>query len=87
MNTTNGHDPALVEKINEAWDENQVWWEFTLIVGAMMHRDGSQILDSLGKEIAEYADDEEMVAELGPEYLQHIADDLDLKQIIDFIGI
>lgn len=86
MNTTNGHDPDLVKRINEAWDMHQCWWEFTLIVGALMHRDGSQILDCLDKEVATYADDEKMVAELGPEYLQHIADDQDLKQILDFIG-
>lgn len=86
MNTTNGHDPDLVKRINEAWDMHQCWWEFTLIVGALMHRDGSQILDCLDKEVATYADDEKMVAELGPEYLQHIADNQDLKQILDFIG-
>ena len=86
MNTTNGHDPDLVARINAAWDTHQTWWEFTLIVGALMHRDGSQILEMLGKEIAEYADDEKMVAELGPDYLQTIADDQDLKQILDFIG-
>ncbi len=86
MNTTNGHNPDLVKRINEAWDSHQSWWEFTLIVGALMHRDGSTILEMLGKEIAEYADDEKMVFELGPEYLQIIADDRDLQQILDFIG-
>lgn len=86
MDETNGHDPDLVKRINEAWDMHQCWWEFTLIVGALMHRDGSQILDCLDKEVATYADDEKMVAELGPEYLQHIADNQDLKQILDFIG-
>lgn len=86
MDDTNGHDPELVERINEAWDTEQNWWELTLILSALMHRDGSQILEELGKEITEYADEEKMVLELAPEYLQHIADDQDLQQILDFIG-
>lgn len=87
MDTSNSHDAQLVNKINEAWSTNRVWREFTLIVAALMHRDHSQILEGLGKEIAEYDNDAKMVEELAPEYLQHIADDQDLQQIIDFIGI
>ena len=86
MDTTNGHNAEYVKTINQIWADQHHWWEFCLIVAALMHRDGSQILEETGVEIATYSDDEKMVYEVGPVYLQRISDDQDLKQIIDFIG-
>lgn len=85
MDTTNNHDKGLVERINKVWNDNNNWWEWTLIVGALMHRDGTEILEKLDMEIAAFADDEMMVRVLGGDYLMQIADDTDLRIILDFV--
>jgi hypothetical protein len=92
MDTTNGHNPELVEKINRAWTEKRE--KFYPILCALYKRDNDEIRDSdafiFTEEITRNYDTiyeylkENWDIEAG-NYLQHIADDTDLKTILTFI--
>lgn len=88
MDTTNGHDPQLVYKINQAWNEKRE--KFCPILRALYERDFDEIFDSPafqwtdGKEsVKEYLHD--MWDVVADNYLQHIADDWDLETILSFL--
>lgn len=92
MDTTNGHDPELVAKINIAWNEKREM--FFPIMCALYDRDNAEILASdafadwekVGKDydtLHEY-----MRANWDIEaynYFQHIADDTDLECVLNFL--
>ena len=88
MDTTNGHDPELVEKINRAWNEKRE--QFCPILRCLYERDIKEIMDS---DAWNWTDDAESVKETlhyewdihAYNYLMHIADDTDLKTILTFI--
>jgi hypothetical protein len=106
MDTTNGHDPELVEKINIAWIECRE--KFCPILCALYARDIDEITDADSFQLPEWLDCDEyhngrvtgnwaeyntmalnqMKKEwdfFAPNYLQHIADDTDLKTILTFL--
>ena len=88
MDTTNGHDPELVAKINIAWNEKRE--QFFPILCALYDRDAEEILNS---DAWNWTDEIESVRECmrdewdfhAPNYLQHIADDTDLECILNFL--
>jgi hypothetical protein len=88
MDTTQNHDPELVRKINQAWNEKRE--QFCPILRALYARDIKEIMDS---DAWNWTDDEESVKETlhdewdfhADNYLMHIADDLDLKAILTFL--
>lgn len=88
MDTTNGHDPELVHKINQAWNEKRE--QFCPILRALYDRDIKEIMDS---DAWNWTDDAESVKETlhdewdfhAYNYLMHIADDWDLKAILYFL--
>jgi len=88
MDTTNGHDPDLVRKINQAWNEKRE--QFCPILRALYARDIKEIMDS---DAWNWTDDAESVKETlhdewdfhAYNYLMHIADDWDLKAILYFL--
>lgn len=90
MDTSNGHDPDLVKKINALW--NSCRGRFEKIMQALYWRDLNEIetrsvfgnlpLDR-AREMEELMNRWEAYA---GKYLQNIADDKDLQLIIDFIG-
>ena len=88
MDTTNGHDPELVGKINRAWSEKRE--QFCPILRALYDRDIKEIMDS---DAWDWTDDVESVKETlhddwdvhADNYLMHIADDWDLKAILYFL--
>ena len=88
MDTTNGHDPELVAKINIAWHEKRE--QFFPILCALYDRDAEEILNS---DAWNWTDEIESVRECmrdewdfhAPNYLQHIADDTDLECILNFL--
>ena len=88
MDTTNGHDPELVAKINIAWNEKRE--QFFPILCALYDRDAEEILNS---DAWNWTDEIESVRECmrdewdfhAPNYLQHIADDTDLECVLNFL--
>ena len=88
MDTTNGHDPELVAKINIAWNEKRE--QFFPILCALYDRDAEEILNS---DAWNWTDEIESVRERmrdewdfhAPNYLQHIADDTDLECILNYL--
>ena len=88
MDTTNGHDPELVAKINIAWNEKRE--QFFPILCALYDRDAEEILNS---DAWNWTDEIESVRECmrdewdfhAPNYLQHIAYDTDLECILNFL--
>ena len=88
MDTSQNHDPELVRKINDAWNEKRE--QFCPILRALYARDIKEIMDS---DAWNWTDDEESVKETlhdewdfhADNYLMHIADDLDLKAILTFL--
>lgn len=90
MDTTQNHDPELVRKINQAWNEKRE--EFCPILRALYNRDIKEIMDS---DAWNWTDDVESVKETlldewdahADNYLMHIADDMDLKTILNFLRI
>lgn len=88
MDTTNGHDPELVRKINQAWNEKRE--QFCPILRSLYERDIKEIMDS---DAWDWTDDVESVKETlhdewdfhAYNYLMHIADDWDLKAILYFL--
>ena len=88
MDTTNGHDPELVGKINRAWNEKRE--QFRPILRALYDRDIKEIMDS---DVWNWTDDAKSVKETlhddwdihADNYLMYIADDLDLKAILYFL--
>lgn len=88
MDTSQSHDPELVRKINQAWNEKRE--QFCPILRALYARDIKEIMDS---DSWNWTDDEESVKETlhdewdvhADNYLMHIADDMDLKTILYFL--
>ena len=88
MDTTNGHNRELVEKINMLWNEKRE--KFCPILRALYERDFDEIFSSPA---FEWTDDKESVKEylhdmwdvVADNYLQHIADDWDLETILSFL--
>jgi hypothetical protein len=88
MDTTQNHDPELVRKINQAWNEKRE--QFCPILRALYDRDIKEIMDS---DAWNWTDNVESVKETlhdewdfhADNYLMHIADDLDLKAILAFL--
>lgn len=92
MDTTNNHNPELVGKINRAWIERRA--DFFPILCALYKRDENEIRDSdafvLSKDtMEEYGSIYEYMAKHwdieAENYLMHIADDTDLKTILNFL--
>lgn len=95
MDTTNGHNPKLVAKINVAWNEKREM--FFPIMCALYKRDIEEIMSNdafafLGKFVVWTCDEvynyltKYWEAET-PNYLQHIADDADLECILNYLHI
>ena len=93
MDTTNGHNPKLVAKINIAWNEKREM--FFPIMCALYKRDIEEIMDndayawlpeawSRGNVYNYLAKHWEAET---PNYLQHIADDADLECILNYLHI
>jgi hypothetical protein len=89
MDTTNNHNPELVAKINAAWNTKRE--QFFPILCALYKRDIKEILDSDAFTFPKY-DVEDAYLYLSANwdveaynYLQHIADDWDLKAILYFL--
>ena len=88
MDTTQNHDPELVRKINQAWNEKRE--QFCPILRALYARDIKEIMDS---DAWNWTDDADSVKETlhdewdvhADNYLMHIADDLDLRTILTFL--
>ena len=88
MDTTNNHNPELVAKINNAWNEKREM--FFPILCALYDRDIKEIMDS---DAWDWTDDAESVKETlhdewdfhAYNYLQHIADDTDLECILNYL--
>lgn len=88
MDTTQNHDPELVRKINQAWNEKREG--FCPILRALYERDIKEIMES---DAWNWTDDAESVKETlhdewdihANNYLMHIADDWDLKAILYFL--
>lgn len=88
MDTTQSHDPELVRKINQAWNEKRE--QFCPILRALYARDIKEIMDS---DAWNWTGDAESVKEILHDewdvhvdnYLMHIADDWDLKAILYFL--
>lgn len=88
MDTTQNHNPELVRKINQAWNEKRE--QFCPILRALYLRDIKEIMDS---DAWNWTDEIESVKEClhdewdfhAYNYLMHIADDWDLKAILYFL--
>lgn len=89
MDTTNGHNPELVAKINKLWDSD--FQKFGYILSALYRRDIVEIYNA--DSFSDLPNDIDAALSVlivnwsnyGPNYLQHIADDGDLETIINFI--
>lgn len=90
IDTTNGHNPDLVRRINTKWAEEKE--KFQKILVALYDRDLDEILNAdsfaydkwTSKDIA-FADLQSDWDKHAPNYLQHIADDGDLEAILNFV--
>jgi len=78
MNDTNNHNPKLVEKINEIWNNLDKRERFIKIINLLISRDYVECADK-------GVFDVELEADKYYEYLMHVADDLDLETIISFV--
>lgn len=89
MDTTNGHDKELVTKINKLWSRERE--RFAAILCALYRRDFEEIYNAdsfLGLPNDKMQAADTLIREWdfhAYNYLQHIADDLDLQTIINFI--
>jgi len=90
MNTTNCHNEALVEQINEKW--NKFRDKFRPILCALYERDAEEILNSEAFSFDPAADAEWVEGYMkhnwkveAENYLMHIADDQDLETILTFV--
>jgi len=92
MDTTNGHDPELVAKINIAWNEKREM--FGVILCALYKRDIEEIIesDAFTFPLEHAYTDNDAYLYLAENwdieaynYLQHIADDTDLECILNFL--
>lgn len=92
MDTTNGHDKGLVERINAAWDKDKE--KFRPILVALYDRDLREICNADSFQVPEWEklDESQIFCELQNNwdlhawnYLQHIADDGDLESILAFV--
>ena len=91
MDTSNGHDPELVRRINEKWNENAI--AFTDVLLALMRRDLTEILcsdafpDLPDYRVEAYEVLRNHTDKYARNYLMHIADDKDLKYILSYFRI
>lgn len=92
MNNTNGHNPDLVEKINNLYNNPKKKECFYTIIQALMYRDGEEIIDkgittekNFYYSSCDWHGEFYRYAELfAHDYLMHVADDRDLEIIINF---
>ena len=100
MDTTNSHMPEYVEKINDAWNSDKRE-QFCPVLLILYARDLDEMLESDAYDFSKVVDlegkDKDAVRETiltymkdnwdieAPNYLMHIADDLDLKTILTFL--
>lgn len=78
MNYTNNHNPKLVEKINEIWNNLNKRERFVKIIYLLISRDFIECEDKGIFDIVR-------VEDKFYEYLMHVADDHDLETIISFV--
>jgi hypothetical protein len=78
MNDTNNHNPNLVEKINEIWNNLDKREDFVRIINTLILRDYVECSDKGVLDVERYVDKYY-------EYLMHVADDHDLETIISFV--
>ena len=92
MDTTNGHDPELVAKINIAWNEKREM--FFPIMCALYKRDNDEILasdafadwDKVSKDYDTLYGYMEANWDIEAyNYLRHIADDTDLECVLNYL--
>lgn len=81
MNTYNGHNKELVDKINAAWKSDKYHDRFADILFALGCRDKEEIQATFGIEI----NCNETAMENAHEIMEHICDDWDLETILSFI--
>ena len=81
MDTSNGHCPCLVDKINQAYIKKP--HDFGLIVDALVNRDLKEFVETTG-----HKSPSEISAKIRHhDYCQFVADDQDLRAIINYCRI
>lgn len=80
MDTSNGHDPKLVERINRAYEEENE--SFINIVKLLSNRDSMVIVGHINRLPSSLRSEE-----LCHEYCQNIADDVDLQAILNYCRV
>lgn len=81
MDTSNGHCPCLVDKINQAYIKKP--YDFGLIIDTLINRDLKDFMETTG-----HNKPSEMNAKIKyHDYCQFVADDQDLKTIINYCRI
>lgn len=90
IDTTNGHNPDLVRRINTKWAEEKE--KFQKILVALYDRDLYEIYNADSFAYDKWTSTDIAFADLqsdwdkhAPNYLQHIADDGDLEAILNFV--
>lgn len=81
MDTHNGHDMKLVKAINAAWNDEESSKLFEDIIIALMYRDKDEVEEKIGdiQSVTTNWYDHTF------DYLEHVADDLDLITILSFV--
>lgn len=82
MDTYNGHNWVLVQKINDAWKNGGYHKLFGTILLALLYRDNMEYEQKFG-EILDYS--EEYAMAHAHEIMEGVCDDLDLETILSFI--
>lgn len=90
MDTTNGHDKSLVKKINDLWNSDKRY-KFQYVLCALYKRDFEEIYNadsfaSLPNDMRQALNN--LIQEWdfhAYNYLMHIADDMDLETVINFV--
>lgn len=81
MNTYNGHNKVLVEKINKAWNNPKYHDMFGDILFALGCRDKQEIFEKFDIIIVS----NECAMDNAHEIMEHVCDDWDLECILAFI--
>lgn len=88
MTTRNGHNKVLVEKINAAWNSDDMKDNFRYIVYAIAKRDQEEVEEKIdidySKLLSDIIDDCDRCA-IGT-VLKNVCDDADLDNILQFVG-
>lgn len=87
IDTSNGHNPELVKKINAAWKSPEYHYRFAFIVYSIAQRDYSECEEKfccdMGNFLSAIIDD--CNADVIHNVLENICDDIDLQTILLFI--